>query len=336
MKATRMLVPLVVLLLAFSACAPRGDQDSVVQPFIGGNVALDIGLMEGAPPASIMDAASDGVARQEFGYGVVLTNVGEADVGGSRNPFLLVTLEGFLPSVFGTTPANLRETLPPDYVLQGARKNFDGTVIRGGIANFMFEPLGYTQKLQGDTVVNFLTNICYDYENWATVPLCFKSDIQETVQDAQICTLRGEKLPSNSGGPIQVVSLVQQPIDPYRVMVNLVVEHVGTGEVYGRPSLTGAAEEECDPSSMNFNKNKVYVEVSSQDPAVAIQCSSLGGDNAGLLTLYQGSPATLTCTVNGDANTGQRAYTDLLTVNLRYRYGESVLQPIVVQALGER
>ncbi len=313
----------VLSLLVLAACSSGGGQaGSQVQPFIGGNVGIDIGLTEGAPPPYVMDGG-----RMPFGFGVVLTNVGEADVGGPENPYLTVSLEGFLPQVFGITET--KQTLPPGTVLTGAKKNFDGTVIRGGIANFMFQNLNYQGDLQGDTVVNFLVNVCYDYENWATVPLCFKSDIQETAQDAQICTLRGEKLPNNSGGPVQVVSLVQQPIDPYRVMVNMVIEHVGTGQVYGR-----APDEDCDPSSMNFNKNVIEVSVSSQ-ANLAISCASLGGSNSGKLTLYQGAPVTLTCTVDGSVGAGgQRAFTELLTVNMKYRYGESILQPVVVQAIG--
>lgn len=324
MNARRILVPTFVLsLLVLSACAGGdGQTGTQVQPFIGGNVGIDIGLTEGAPPPYVMDGG-----RMPFGFGVVLTNVGEADVGGPENPYLTVALEGFLPQVFGITQTE--QTLSPGTVLTGAQKNFDGTVIRGGIANFMFQNLNYQSDLQGDTVVNFLVNVCYDYENWATVPLCFKSDIQETAQDAQICTLRGEKLPSNSGGPVQVVSLVQQPIDPYRVMVNMVVEHVGTGQIYGR-----AQGEDCDPASMNFNKNIVDVSVTSQ-ANLAISCASLGGSPSGQLTLYQGAPVTLTCTVDGSVGAGgQRAFTELLTVNMKYRYGESVLQPVVVQAIG--
>lgn len=323
MKKILMLILSAALLLA--ACAGEEPTDrNIANPFLGGNVGVVMGLVNGAPPAAVYDGG-----RQDFAVTVVLDNEGEADIGpGTDNPFARVRLEGFLPGAFGVADqAGLSQDLTRP--LLGARKNFDGTILKGQMDRVNFFPLNYQGNLEGNYVQNFLVHFCYDYETTATVPICFKDDIVENIEDAQICTLTGEKLPQNSGGPVHVVSLVQNPLDPYEVMVNFVIEHAGSGDFYGR-----AADETCDPSIMNTNKYRVEVELSSEDPGLGIDCGSWGGGASGDVTLYQGAPAVVTCTLSGTGSS--RIYTDLLTVKMRYRVGDQMVQPVVVQAVGPR
>ncbi len=317
------IVFIAITALLVAACGgPQARNDRTVS-FIGGNGGVNIGLINGVPPAAVYDGG-----RMDFGVGVVLENVGESDLGPTTdNPFARVSLEGFLPAAFGMTPAQMSQDL--DRPLLGAHKNFDGSILPGQMHNLVFSPLNYRERLQGNRVYTFLIKFCYDYESIATVPICFKNSMIENVQDAQICTLTGEKYPQNSGAPLHVTSVVQNPLAPYKVMVNFVIEHAGTGEFYGR-----TAGETCDPTITNSNKYRVDVAVSSEDPGLNIQCSTLGGDAAGTITMFQGAPQTVTCTLTGDAASASRIYTDLLTVNLQYRYGESIAQPIVINAVG--
>jgi len=322
---TRLLIPVLAVLLLVAACTPTVKKPDITTSFIGGNAGVNLGLVDGVPPAAVYDGK-----RMDFSIAAALQNVGEADVGpGTDNPFARVTLEGFLPAAFGLTPAQMYKDL--DQPLLGSHKLLDGSILPGQLNRVIFEQLNYQERLEGNRVYTFLINFCYDYENLATVPICFKDDVLESVQDALICTLTGEKVPQNSGGPLHATSLVQNPLAPYKVMVNFIVEHVGTGDFYGR-----TADETCDPSVQNTNKYKVDVKVSSESPTTQISCSQLGGDAQGTITLFQDAPMTVTCTLTGDPNIATRIYTELLTIDLKYRYGEAVAQPIVIQAVGNR
>jgi len=338
---------LVISLLVLASCASQDvSQPAAGVPFIGGNDGIEAGLIDGMPPAQVYDGN-----RMDFGIGVALENLGEADVGADTdNPYLAVEINGFPPAVFGFDAADLRQVY--DRTLLGARKNFDGSILPGGLDSIQFEGLRYKGELEGDYIQNFLVETCYDYETIATVSLCFKKEIIENVQDAAICTLTGEKLPQNSGSPIHVTSVVQNPLGTdkttgkHRIMVNIILEHVGTGDFYGRsraPSptpwsqpSTGENEETCDPSLTNTNKYRVDVELyPGSGSTMGIDCSSFddSSPSRGMVTLFQGAPTTITCTLT-DSGPEDRPYTDLLNIKLRYRYGESMIQPVVIKAVG--
>ncbi len=349
-------IGIILALLLLAACAQEGPaRPQAGVPFIGGNDGIEVGLIDGMPPAQVYDGD-----RMDFGIGVAVENLGEADVGeGTDNPFLRARISGFPPAVFGLTSDAMK--LDYERTLLGARKNFDGTILPGGLDRLTFEGLRYEGQVEGDYIQNFLVDVCYDYETTATVPLCFKREVIENVQDAQVCTLTGEKLPRNSGAPLHVTSVVQNPLGEHRIMVNLILEHVGTGDFYGRHHGSGDAAlaasqpaysvpqvrqpggryapgdpELCDPSITNTNKFRVEVEVyPNEGSEMSVDCSGFGDahPHRGVVTLFQGAPATLTCTLE-NVGPDDRPYVDLLNVKLRYRYGESVIQPVVVKAVG--
>lgn len=308
--------------LVLAGCTAEGQApNSIVDPFIGGNVGLNLYLQNGAPPPQVFDGG-----KFPFAVNIVVENVGESDIGpGTRNPYVSARLEGINPNTFGLTAADLEQDLMEP--IRGARKNFDGTIIGGLIANFVFEGLNFQGKLQGNDLLTIRGTVCYDYENIATTQVCFKDDIIENVQDSTLCTLTGEKLVHNSGGPVHVTQVIQNPLGENRVQVNFVIEHVGPGEFYGR-----AADESCNPSVRNTNKFRADVTVEMEDDSAIVQCYRFSSSNAGTITLYNGAPQTITCTIEG-ASPGSRVYTDTMTIVSKYRYGQFIEQPIVIQSL---
>jgi hypothetical protein len=237
------IVLMIVLLLFVASCTQGPAVPNQQVPFVGGNKALQIGYIEGMPPAAIQDNG------MEFGVGIMLHNVGEADIGPETdNPYVRVSLEGFRPGAFGLTYAGMHEDL--EQPLMGSRKNFDGTIVPGMLASVQFDGLSYADPVEGNLIQDFLVKTCYDYETRATAQLCYKNDIIQTAQD--ICSLTGEKLPQNSGGPVQVTSIVQSPLSSYKVLVSMVIEHVGPGVFFGRTS-----DETCDDSTLNMNRYRV-------------------------------------------------------------------------------
>lgn len=315
---------LLVLLVTIAACAGgQPVQQSMEAPFIGGNAGLNLYLQNGLPPPTVFDSGSDA-----FAIGVVLENIGETDIGpGTDNPFLQLRLEGLLPSNFGLTDADLIQNV--GIPLLGAKKNFDGTVLPGQIHNAIYTPLSFQPDLQGNQVHPYRIVACYDYANFATTTLCMKNDTLETVQDSTLCTLTGPKPVANSGGPIHVTEVVQNPMAPNKVQVSLKVEHVGTGEFYGRED-----GEECNPSVRNANKYELEMTLNTDDDNALITCYRLGEGNSGTLTLFSGAPQVVTCVIEGSSSSA-RVYQQSLNVELDYRYGEFIEDQFIVQAIPE-
>lgn len=311
---------LIVSLLLLAGCGGGGQENTLVDPFIGGNIAINTYLQNGAPPPTVYDGG-----KFPFAVNVVVENVGEADIGqGTENPYMTARLEGINPVNFGVTDAALNKVLQER--INGAHKNFDGTILGGMVTNFVFEGLNFQSRLQGNDLVTLRGTICYDYSNTATSQLCFKDDIIENVQDATLCSLTGERPVHNSGGPVHITHVIQNPLGPNRVQVNFVLEHVGPGEFYGRDS-----NENCNPSVRNTNKYKIDVLVDVQDPGATIQCYRLNNADRGTVVLYNGAPQTITCTIQGSST--QRIYTDTMVIKTFYRYGQFIEQPIVIQAV---
>ncbi len=101
MRYALFIMALGLLLAGCGGGAP--PTPDLTEPFIGGSVGLDLSLVEGMPPAQVYDGD-----RMPFAMGIGLQNVGEADVGpGTPNPYVVVSLEGFRPSAFGITPADM-------------------------------------------------------------------------------------------------------------------------------------------------------------------------------------------------------------------------------------
>jgi len=313
---------LVILVFVVAACAgAQPTQPDIGTPFVGGNVGLNLYLQNGLPPPTIFDGGT-----QPFAIGVVMENIGESDIGpGTINPFFQLRLEGLLPVNFGITDADLVKDVA--VVLRGAKKNFDGTILPGEIYNSVYQPLNFQPNLQGNQVHPFRVVACYDYTNFATGMLCMKNDILENVQDSTICTLTGPKPVANSGGPLQVTEVIQNPMAANKLQVNIKIEHVGTGEFYGRED-----GETCNPSARNLNKYEVDMTVNTDDPNANIVCYRLGGGNTGTLTMYQGASQIVTCIIEGSQSSA-RVYQEALNVELAYRYGEFIEDQFIVQAV---
>jgi hypothetical protein len=323
MRQTVLIVMLALMLVLTGCGGGSSNQPSITNPFIGGNIAVNLALQDGAPPAAVYDGG-----KFQFSVGVVLVNVGEADIGPeTENPYVTAKLEGIAPANFGVTLDDLHQTL--EERVDGAKKNFDGTLIGGRTANFVFEGLNFQGKLVGNHVTTIRASVCYDYSNIATTMICMKDDIVENVQDSTLCTLNGVKPVYNSGGPIQITDVKQLLISKNKAQVSFQVAHVGgdIGEFYGR-----AEGEDCNPSIKNSNKYKVDLEITSQDPASTVKCNRLEQTGSGTLVMYGGASQVIICTIENDGEQ-TRVYTDLLTIKTKYRYGQFIEQPIVIQSV---
>jgi hypothetical protein len=326
LKKLQLAILLLAVLALITGCAQGNTQNNLAQSYIGGTVGLNAYLIEGLPPPSIHDAGTF-----PFGVGLALENVGEADIGpGTPNPFLIVRLEGINPEQFKVNDNFIRQQV--NVPLLGARRNFDGTIFPGEITNVNFEPLTYMPDIHGNTQFTIRADICYDYSTTATAQICLKDDVLENLQDTSICSMTGQKNPQNTGAPVQVTSVVENPMSANKVQVNFVIEHVGTGEFFGRPPEGSANQEICDFSVRNTNKYYVDVEVEQlSDAGLTISCARFNGNRIGRVKLYQGAPTTISCTIERTRPSSGRVYQDLLNIKLKYRYGQFIETPIIIQ-----
>jgi hypothetical protein len=325
-KISRLFVFLVAItaLLFVTSCTDSTQQKNQQLMFVGGTIGLNAYLMDGMPPEMTYDGGNS-----PFAFGVAIENKGETDVGpGTDNPFLMVRLEGVNPEQFGMTDADMRKMV--DVPLAGAQRNFDGTIFPGEMTVVTFEPLNYMPDIHGNVQFTIRADICYDYETIGSAQICIKDDVLESVEDTSLCLVRGEKVVQNSGGPLQVTHVTENPMAQNKIQVNFVIEHVGIGEFFGRPA--DGSEEICDFSIRNFNKFYVDVEVEQLiDSGLTVSCARFGGGRTGRLKLYQGAPTTISCTIERTRPSSGRVFQDLLNIRLRYRYGQFIETPIIVQ-----
>lgn len=239
---------LLALSLLVASCGPGNQQTSISDPFIGGDMGLQISFMQGAPPSEIFDGG-----QYPFSVNVLVENLGEADVGPDSvlgatgdNTFALVSLIGFNPAQFNF-PETDKTFVQEDINVIGARRNFDGTIIPGDTNIVQFEGFNYLPDEQGNSEIRIRANICYDYRTRSSTRVCIKDNILENIQDNSICVLTGPKDVKNSGSPVHVTKVNQNPLGRDKIQVTFTIENVGLGRVfrpvgsaYGGAPISGA------------------------------------------------------------------------------------------------
>lgn len=329
-----LLVVLAVGLLAFASCQPQDPQGpNLAQPFIGGTQGLALSFADGMPPPEIFDAG-----QSVFSVGVYMQNVGEAPIGYAqgRNSYGYVELIGISPQQFGQfSQQDLRVTWQDIQLeLEGARRGYDGSIIVGDIDIVTIDELSYVPDRQGNTEVTMRANVCYEYATFTNTDICIKDDILENVFDDTICTLTGAKRVSNSGAPIQVTQVTQNPAGRDRMQVTFTIENKGMGTPFLPVSRQGFTDDACQQSvGQNQYRNMAYAEVSigGDTGLYDINCPLLqGGSDRGDLRLWQGSPATVTCQIT-PLQTSSRIYTESMQIDLWYTYFESIETPVLIR-----
>ncbi|MBN2459391.1 hypothetical protein JXB28_03845 [Candidatus Woesearchaeota archaeon] len=325
-------------LLLMPACSSGKPVFMRLEGFLGGNEGLRVTVLPGAPPSVVQDR---GITP--FSFVVSLENAGEMDVGpGTDNPFVLVRLVGIMHSNFGLTPETAAKTLQEP--LQSAMRNYDGSMIPGEIAYISFDNLAYKPDVADNLALNIRTEVCYDYETKANVKFCMKNDLIESSVDATICEIRGYKPLGTSGAPIQITGVWEDLASDNTIRLNILIENVGGGIFFLRPSETSNLLSACDPTERNPDAYRIEVSLTpAQEGDYEINCprfatqtsstSGLGftGGSSGILRMYGGSPVTLSCFVTKTSPSTIRVYEDMINIKLRYRYAEFLEVPLLIQ-----
>ena len=157
---------------------------------------------------------------------------------------LFITLSGFNPTSFGKSITEL--SLSNLNNLSPIFQSNNETLVTG-IEYFTFDNLCYQNDIENpyDLKMKFIS--CYPYETTITSKVCFgdpKSSMNE------ICTVNEEKEFSNSIGPIQVTSIVENYIgnNEYRFVIDFV--NSGTGEVIDKNKINDCSNLDSRSTSL--------------------------------------------------------------------------------------
>lgn len=323
MRKFNMLIFLALSAILFGCGQSTNEQiGPSATPFIGGTNALSASFTPGAPPDYIFDRAGF-----PFGISINIQNLGEDDVAPGDGYLEIV---GVNPRDFGlASQADLRR----DFIdlLQGAKKNFAGDVIEGGRTVISFgdtTPLNYQPDITGNFGITLRANLCYNYKTIASTQVCVKRDLLTNLQTKEICEISGDKLVSNSGGPVQVISLSEAPVGDNKIQVNFVVAHVGAQD-----DRFYRKDTSCDDRTTNINKDTVFVNMVSDINGVRAQCSGLQSPSAdrssGYITLFNGAPRNVVCTF--DTSSVDFVSQVPVLIQLEYRYAQFIERPLVIQ-----
>jgi hypothetical protein len=309
-------------LLLFGCTGGDSKVPERTNPFVGGIQAFSMEFVNGMPPEYIFDNGG-----YDFGIGLRLKNTGEYDISASEG---YIEIIGINPKDFGKSNQNdLKKILPND--ISGAKKNFDGTILAGGETIVEFGDLKYLPNLNGNTGVKIRANLCFDYTTMTSTQICVKKDLLSNKEaEAEICQLSGDKIPKNSGGPIHITKVTENPMGSDKIQISFIIQHVGThpGAIFFKYT-----EDECDTSITNTNKYKVHIDITSDVDGKKPSCNGLedaaDGNSEGFITLFDGQPRTVTCQI--DTSSVDSVYEDLLEINLKYKYMMAIEKPLEIK-----
>lgn len=300
---------LVILSFVIAGCTTSGNAPSKTAPFIGGTTGISISYAEGNPPAEVYDGKS-----YPFDVVVLLENKGEFTV---PTADALITLSGILPAEFGVTEANLAKHPPED--IRASEKNSEGSIIPGAPVYVEFTDLNYQGELSGNQIFPIRADVCYKYQTKAVAHLCILRNNVDLTRET-VCKVDETKTVSNSGSPIQVISLIESPRAEKKIGFTFTIAHRGTGDIFKQST-------QCSKSSKT-DEDKVWIEVKSGIGS-GLTCTSLsdGTSTTGYARLYAGE-MTVTCT---QEVTTTSDYETPVDITVTYDYEEDKSGQILVK-----
>ncbi|MBU0756614.1 MAG: hypothetical protein KKF44_00985 [Nanoarchaeota archaeon] len=310
------LVILVIILLVFTGCED-GDSGTVStsDPYLGGQDGIQMKFLEGLPPDYVFDNGGYG-----FGIAIQLENVGESSVDPNNAQ---VEIIGINPKDFNlNSQDDLRKNI--DGELVGAKKNFNGDKLPGGLTVVEFSDLNYMIDLPGNTGLKLRAELCYQYTTFTSTKLCIKRNVLENLNNQKICELSGEKNPQNSGGPVHITSMKETPMGQDKIQLAFIIKNVKPVPGIIFKSGTG-----CDDRINNPDINKVYLDFITDIDGVRPVCQGFAEGHRGEVTLYGGEPRIVTCTL--DISGVDSIFEKVFQVNLEYNYLQYIERPLEIR-----
>ncbi len=306
------LFALFFVLLVLAGCTPS-NQPPTTGAFVGGKEGVVTTLsIDSAKPNEVLDAG-----LEPFRINVNLQNKGEYSI---QENELLTTLFGINERSFGLKDTTLKNP----QALGKTRKDPQSKVIQGDQLPMSYEST-FKEDLVGDQVFDVGVRTCYKYNTDAVTALCLRKNVLQRGEATDKCKIDEPKTVSSSGAPVQVTSLSERASGQNEVIISMVIENVGKGDVFDPAFLTKnkACVEDAE------TKNKVHIKVGFSDGQPAIQCPKLGNTGEGTVQMIQGK-AILDCKINTN-NEQDTTFTRSPNIQVTYVYKDAVFTKLTVR-----
>jgi hypothetical protein len=261
-------------------------------PTVTNTVGLSMSFVKDAPPVSV-------VVGQEFPIRVDILNKGGEFVNKGHASFYL--------SGLGQNFANVKSSLTNDKTLS-KESIFPETLVFADKAKFTF-------PIQDLAIVPIVLTSCYDYSGRAQGTLCISKS-----NESNVCKTTGEKLTSNTAGPVQIGSITET-LTRSSLILSFDVVNKGKGTVYLSDTICDKLE--TNDFTESQKQDKVNVKVITNDD---FNCRLLS--SAGQIEGLEGIAPVgkIIC----EKPLPEKDYTSVISISLNYKYRDSISQSINV------
>ena len=279
---------LLLVISGINACPQKGTAIS--------NVGLEMGFVSNFPPASI-------AVGKEFQIYIDVTNKGSEHIKAGDAQFYL---GGIGPQYLENTKFSLANTgtLSKESV-------FPERFVFSDNSKFVFPitiPLSQTLVLTS----------CYSYSTTASANICVSLN-----NASKICSIDGDKVASNTAGPIQISS-VKENIAGNKLTLYIEIANKGNGEVYILNADCDKLDAKDVRESLNKQK-KVNIEILSRDNFICSMQTDILPYGSQIKDVKGLAPiGSIIC----EKTITTEDYSAPMLIILRYKYKDSISQII--------
>lgn len=306
-----LIIVLLIGLIFLSGIKGCEKKEVSREGYLGGIEGLDISFAEGEPPEKVLDANTD-----PFTITLLLKNKGESDI---SEKGIVVTLTGINKDAFQISDLTKRND---DAITKSGLEQ--GKTVTGGQDEITYDA-EYRDDLPTDFIQTIGANVCYRYTTGALAKVCLRKEASARARDNDVCVIYEDKDVSNSGAPMQVMTLSERPAGTNKARVIFEIENKGLGVPYTKDTFSGGA---CLESGNRDNEKRVNVKVTSDDD-VSINCNKLDGRSEGVLRLVEGK-VILSCDID-TSRLQESTFISPLEITLDYFYKDFVSQEITIE-----
>ncbi len=309
MKKNLLLILILGIFMVFAGCSDTtGDSNtrSSGWNYNGGDKALQVEFTDGQPPSKIRDGG-----LQPFNIRMFVENIGESDIPAGAGH---VALSGINPEDYGLSDSS--QDLPE---LRGVKLQ-GSNIIPGSTQPVMFSNLKFLPELtSGILDKQIFVDVCYPYKTEASVSLCVSGNtLQSYDEDLRVCELDGDRQFGNSGAPIGIDNVKQNPAGTSSVQLQFDIIHT-KAETTSRVYRKGSFDTNCriggnQVSSVEAGLAENYVQFTVKAGNLPVDCND--GSSTGEVFLSD-SRAVVFCTID---TTGEEDYESTISVELDYDY----------------
>lgn len=317
-KSVILITILFVVIMTFSGCTNKQTAESVTNS--EGTEGIVSEFMAGVPPDQIDEA-------ELFEVSVRISNNGEHTVLPEEVALYLL---GVNPASIGLSGVKKDATTcgedclaDPDGLLSSHYINNEW--VPGGFDYVTWSNdaggLEYGVPITSDQNLNFVVQTCYYYNTIAVTDACFSDNPYAQTTGAETCDISGSKYASNSGAPVHITDIIENPAGRNKYSFTFIVENVGGGRTF---STKGTSLDSCTELTQS-KLDRVVV----KDIRVGGKTNELAESCIGREVLLVDGEGQFTCRVEADNVVGD--YTDIIEAVLEYGYYDQIDKQVLVK-----